>query len=531
MPRAKSRAAGLLGALLLLGAGSFGYLAWISRAPVRDLLPSGAVAVAEVRDAKDTVHRLEGTAFAREFARSRTGIWLEQTALVKTLDGLRAEVQRAAGIDLQRRHLLDLVGREAVVAWYPGANGDGRPDLPWLAGCRLSLRAWCLAAAWRIVDRLGFGAAPVRREESAGREILCFAGADPGSQYHAFFVGRILVVGSDRDLVARAARCAAGDELPVTRDPAWAAVRSHLPPEGGLFLWATGAVLPAALMPEGKQLPPAAGILVRPGRETEIHLFTAHPGKRAVPAPATTAAAPFPGIALLSLDPLFFHSRRGTPPPLVGELLATRALAVARRDGGTGGAIPPLGDGFGLIVTESAGEGPFPRPRGVVLVGMSSPAAAGEALRLLFPRGSRSTDVRGMQAFSTLESLPLAGSFELWGAAADRYLVFATDTRAMEALRTGSGAAPLPARVPDPATALGGEGRVEAISALSMVKTLPLLRRYAPPLSGLLRARYPEAPDLAKDVELLGAIRSITVYAGSVPAGTLTRIRLSLGDR
>lgn len=526
MPRSRRSGVRLLFALLLLAAAGYGTLAWISRGPVRDLIPGGAVLVAELRDAADTYRRLEDSAFARRFAGSSTWAWLERTDFVKTLDGLIAEAKKVSGLPIQRRHLLDLCGREAVVAFYPISGAEG-PLPHWVAGCRLSLRAWGIATVLSLADRLGVGHAPVRRESVAGKEIFCFASASPGTQYHAFTVGRLLVVGIDRELVVQAARCAAGDGTPVTRDPAWAAVRSQLPP-GGLFLWAGAAAVPAALIPPAKAGLRSAGLVVLPGRETEIRLFTAPGEDRPAALSNATAVASLPGIAMLARDPLFLYSRRGASPPLVGEWLENRAQAVARRDGAAVGAFPPLGEGFGLVLTEGAGNGPLPQPRGLVIVGMPDPAAAATALRLLYPRGSRSGDVGGLEVISTRESLPLLEPFELWGAAAENQLVFATDSGLMVGLRPGSGGERAAATMPDPAAALGDGWRVEAVAAVSMEKALPLLRRYALPLSGLLRARSENVPDLPRDLELLGAIRAVTVYTGSRPEGSLTRVRITI---
>jgi hypothetical protein len=526
-PRRRPARLFLAGALLLL-AGSAGYLSWISRAPVSDLMPGGAILVGELRGAGRTVARLEETRFARAFAGSRTAAWLESTGLVRAYDGLRAEVRATTGIGLTRRHLLDLLGKETVVAWYPAAAATPGAGLPWVAGCRLSLRAWCLLSALRVAERWGVGDLHPPREQIAGREVLSLPGDDPQRPYRAFTAGRLLVVGVDRELVARAARCAAGQEAPVTREPGWTAVRAQLPPGQGLFLWARPAGSPAALVAYGPAIPSHAGLLVTPGAETEIRVFA--PGAASRSPQATVPGPAFPGGGLRSRSPLLLHTRRNAPPPLVAELLAARAQAVARRDGTAAVELPPLGDGFGLVVTDSVDNAPFPLPRGVVLVGMQSPAAAGETLRRLFPRTARSRDIVGSTAYTTRESLPLAGSFDLWAAAAGRFLLFASDAALLEeAARAAAGGGPSAGGV-DPGALLGSGWQADAYTELTVGKAMPIARRYAPVLTGWLQARFGSAPDLGCDVELLRAIRSVTVATGTGADGSLARVRLSLAD-
>lgn len=527
-PRSR-RGLRLLAGLILLIAGSAGYLAWVSRAPVRDLIPGGAILVAELRDGNRTADRLAGTRFAREFARGRTAAWLERGGLLRAYDGLRAEVKSVTGIGITRRHLLDLVGEEAVVAWYPAADSRTGTPPPWLAGCRLSLRAWCVLSALRAAERWGVGDLHPPREEIAGREILSLPADDPLKPYRVFTVGRLLVVGNDRELVARAAGRAAGLGLAVSGEAAWAAVRAQLPPGEGLFLWGRPPQSAAAVGAYGAQLPPQAGLLLTPGAETEIHVFAS---RVTPPSPqgAVRAGPSFPGGGLRSRDPLFLHTRRGAPPPLVTELLTARVAAVARRDGTVAGEAPRLGEGFGLIVTDSVGTGPFPLPRGVVLVGMESPAAAADTIRRLFPAGARIMQLAGMTAYSTRESLPLAGSFDLWAAAADRFLLFASDTALLEeAARTVAAGDPAGGR-DGPGASLGANWRTEAYTALSAEKAMPFARRYAPVFSGWLLARFRDAPDIGRDVELLRAVRSATVTTGTGAEGSLARIRLTLAD-
>jgi hypothetical protein len=125
---------------------------------------------------------------------------------------------------------------------------------------------------------------------------------------------------------------------------------------------------------------------------------------------------------------------------------------------------------------------------------------------------------------STRESLPLAGEFELWGAAAGDRLVLATRQALIEGLAAsapGNGTAPAAAARDRP---------LDAVTTINVTKLLPALRRYAPPLSGLLRARLRGAPDVSRDLELLAAVRAIAVTTGSSPAGPLSRITLEVGD-
>jgi hypothetical protein len=125
---------------------------------------------------------------------------------------------------------------------------------------------------------------------------------------------------------------------------------------------------------------------------------------------------------------------------------------------------------------------------------------------------------------STRESLPLAGEFELWGAAAGDRLVLATQRALIEGL------AAAPGRVGGPVDAAAGGRPLDSITTLNPTKLLPALRRYAPPLAGLLRARYRGAPDVSSDLELLAAVRAIAATTGSSGAGTLLHITLDVGD-
>jgi hypothetical protein len=206
------------------------------------------------------------------------------------------------------------------------------------------------------------------------------------------------------------------------------------------------------------------------------------------------------------------------------DLIEDRAAAVARRGGPAAQAKPALGRGFALAVTAVADGGLFPRPDGVLAIGMRDADAARQALQLLFPPGVRSATGRWGTALATRESLPLAGDFELWGAALEDRLVLATRLPLIE----GLAAAP-PGRDDEAAPAADGRA-LDSVTTLNVTKLLPALRRYAPPLAGLVRARFRGAPDVSRDLELLAAARSIAVTTATSPAGILSRVTLDVGD-
>lgn len=93
------------------------------------------------------------------------------------------------------------------------------------------------------------------------------------------------------------------------------------------------------------------------------------------------------------------------------------------------------------------------------------------------------------------------------GAAIGSRLVFATDTSLIVAAAADAGAED--ARRPaDPSWT------VSAVATISMEKALPLLRRWSAPLSGLVAASWPEAPDISRDLDLLAAVGAVRVTAG-----------------
>jgi hypothetical protein len=153
---------------------------------------------------------------------------------------------------------------------------------------------------------------------------------------------------------------------------------------------------------------------------------------------------------------------------------------VARRSTGTSSPVTLLqpGSGYAVVITDSAaGPGFFPAPRGLAVIGMASAAKAAAALSLLFPPGARTGTGGGTRALATLESFPLAGEYELWGAAIGPQLVFATDVALIDAAvaDAGTGTTRNPG---DPSWA------VSTVASISMEKALPLLR-WGAPLSGL----------------------------------------------
>ena len=135
--------------------------------------------------------------------------------MVLAFDAVLAEVERISGVSPGRGSAFDLLGAEAAAGWYPPAGGDA-VAAPWVAGGRLSVRAWAVATAMRLGRRFGLGAASVTREEIAGHVLYSLPGS-AGESLHLFLAGRVLVGGPDRSLVAKAAR-AAGDAR-RRRDP------------------------------------------------------------------------------------------------------------------------------------------------------------------------------------------------------------------------------------------------------------------------------------------------------------------------
>ena len=507
-----ARAARFVFRLLLAGALSGGaYLAWVSSfgspAPV-DLLPPGATGVVEIRDADGLARHLSATRFAAAFATSATRGWLERTEAVTTFDSALSEVKRISGVSHGRGSAFDLLGAEAAVGWYPPAGGA--TAAPWVAGGRLSVRAWVAATAMRLGRRFGLGAGNITREEIAGRVLYSFPGS-AGESLHVFLAGRVLVGGSDRSLVVKAARAAGDASATVTREPAWQAIRGALPANGELFVWVRDRSTVPGAVPAGLTGHGSAGARLRAGKTTEIDVAAEPASARPTAKMAGSAPETLPGIALLRRAPLFLLTSREPVPTAFADLLQTRRSAVARRSAGTSAPVAAgqPGSGYAVAITDSAeGPGFFPTPRGVVVIGMASAAEAARTLPLLFPPGARSASGGGTRALATRESFPLAGEFELWGAAIGPQLVFATDTALIDAAATdaGSNAA---RNHEDPSWA------VRTVATISMEKALPLLRRWGAPLSGLVAASWPEGPDIARDLGLLGAVGTVRVVAGS----------------
>jgi hypothetical protein len=88
----------------------------------------------------------------------------------------------------------------------------------------------------------------------------------------------------------------------------------------------------------------------------------------------------------------------------------------------------------------------------------------------------------------------------------------------------GSGALGDPI-VPEPP-----EWDVRAVAAISMDKILPLLQRWSAPLSGLIAARWPDAPEITRDLGLLAATGTVRVVAGSDDRRDRAAITLNLRD-
>jgi len=498
--------------LLLAGALSGGaYFAWVSTvgspSPV-DVLPSGAFGVVELRGAESLAGRLSGTRFASAFAASATREMLERSAAVQAFDSVLSEIERISGVSPGRGSAFDVLGAEAAVGWYSPAGGA--THVPWVAAGRLSLRAWVVATALRFGRRFGLGATQVTHEAVAGLTLYALHGGN-SRPLHVFLAGRVLVGGSDRSLVAKAARAAGDPGASVTHEPAWRAIHGALPADGELFAWVRdGSMVPGALT-AGRTGHGSAGVRLRAGNTIEFDVAAEPAAARPATHATGGAPEPLPGIALLQLEPLFLLTSNEPVPTDLTDLLQTRRRAVARR--GTGTAAPATGiqpgSAYAVVISDgSAGSGFFPVPRGLVAIGMASAADADAALPLLFPPGARTGTGGGVRALATRESFPLAGEFELWGAAIGRHLVFATDTTLLDATTAGAagGAAAHPG---DPSWS------VNTVASLSMEKALPLLRRWSAPLSGLVLANWPEAPDIARDLGLLAAVGSVRAAAGS----------------
>jgi hypothetical protein len=486
-----------------------------------DLLPAGAVAVIEVHDAEELAERIKETRFAAAYAKSATRAWLEQTEAFRSFDTLFGEIRKVTGLSVGRESAFDLIGSDIAVGWYPAASGGAPGPHAWVAGGRLSWRAWAAAALLRTVRRLGFGSAVVGHEEVAGRTVYTIRGGS-GQSLHLFLAGRVLAASPDRSLVLQTARGERG--AVATGDKAgWRSLRSALPKRGELFVWVRDRGL---LQDRSAPAPaPGAGVaaLLRAGKVVEIDVIAEPLSLRQEP-----ASTPLPATALLDRSPLFFFASRDPVPLPLADLLQDRSRAVARREPprtSPEAAIRP-GSGYALVITENAGgSGLLPAPRGILVVGMGSAGEAARSLPLLFPHGARTAAAGGTRALATRESFPLAGEFELWGAAIGPRLVFATDTALIDAVSAAEVEGnPKDRSVPEPGW------QVRALAAISMEKALPLLRRWAAPLSGLMAARWPEAPDISRDVELLAALGDVRVIAGSDDRRDRAAITLQLRD-
>jgi hypothetical protein len=223
---------------------------------------------------------------------------------------------------------------------------------------------------------------------------------------------------------------------------------------------------------------------------------------------------------------LFLLTSNGPVPAAFTDLLQSRLRAVARRSSGNPAPVSAIqpGSGYAVVITESAaGPGFFPAPRGLAVIGVADAAKAAAALPLLFPPGARTGTGGGTRALATRESFPLAGEFDLWGAAIGPRLFFATDPALIDAAVAvaGTGTTRNPG---DPSWA------VSTVASLSMEKALPLLRRWGAPLSGYVAANWPEAPDIARDLGLLAAVGTVRVAAGSDGRFDRAAITLTVHD-
>lgn len=523
-----SRAGRFVARALLSGAVAggayFGLVSAFGTPAAIDLLPAGADVVLELRGAQALERRLAGTRFSAAFARSETRAWLERTETVAAFDALRLEIGRVTGFTPDRRAAFHVVGGEVAAGWYPTVRGDVDP-VPWVAGGRLSARAWAVASALRVARRFGVGAETVDSERVAGRTLYTFPG-DAGQSLHLFFAGRVVVAGSDRALVLGAASAAADAAGGVSRTPSLSTVRDTLPADGELFAWVRNPDWLPAFGSAGRAQAAPVGARVRAGKAVEIDVAAVSPADRAEVG-AAAADGPMPGVALLGREPLLFFSSREPPPPALLALLRDRQHAVSLRRGTSS---PPArvlqpAPGYALSLTGAdGGSGLFPAPQGLLIFGMADAAAAGRALPLLFPPGARTARLGSTLALATRESFPLAGEFELWGATDGPRLVFATDASLIAAVTEGTGPVTADDRRREP------DWRVSSLASVSMTKALPLLRRWSAPLSGLIGARWPEAPQAAADIDLLAAVRTVRLVAGSDGRFERAAITLDVGD-
>jgi len=223
---------------------------------------------------------------------------------------------------------------------------------------------------------------------------------------------------------------------------------------------------------------------------------------------------------------LFMVTSSDPVPTAFADLLQGRLKAVAKRTPGMSAPATPIqtGNGYAVVITDgTGGTGFFPVPHGVVVIGMGSAAAAARTLPLLYPAGARTAAGGGTRALATRESFPLAGEFELWGAAIGPQLVFATETSLIDAASADPGAVAAP-RPDDPSWTVG------AVATISMEKLLPLLRRWGAPLSGLAAASWPEGPDIVRDLGLLAAVGTVQMTAGSDVRFDRAAITLTVHD-
>jgi hypothetical protein len=498
-------------ALRILVAGAALLCAWavwvstLGTPAAANLLPAGADAVVELHDVGVVVERLAGTRFAAAFAKSASREWLERTEAVIALDALLAGVRRVTGIPLGRKSVLHLLGEETACAWYPR---EGTPDAEprWVAACRLSLRAWAVSGMLRIAERF-VPTAGVTRAEVAGRPVFTVGGAG-GRPLHLFLAGRTLVLSPARDLAARAVQAADAASSAMPSDPGLQAIRGALPSRGEIFLWGRGAGLAISPGLAGLSAYRSAGALLKLGKSIDIDAAAELPVGHA--GTADRGAKHLPALALLKRQPLAFVASRKEPPEFLIDLLQERLRTAARRGAAAHDESPVLpAGGYALALTGGAAStGLLPAPRGLIAIGMKDATAARTALPRLFPPGARSAPAGAATALASRESIPLAGTFDLWGAAIGQDLVFATDTGLIEAAGE-SPATPGASREEAPGW------QVDTVAALSMEQALPLLRRWAPPLSGLIAARWPEIPDLTRDLDLLSAVRSVRITVGS----------------
>ena len=239
----------------------------------------------EVRDTEALARRLSGTRFAAAFARSAAREWLERTDAVVAFDAVLSEVERISGVSPGRGSAFDLIGAEAAVGWYPPAGEGGARRA--LGRRRAPERARLGGGDRDAVQPDGRAGGGERRARGDRRTACCTPFPRAAAQsLHLFLAGRVLVGGTDRSLVVKAARAAGEASGGVAREPALQAIRAALPARGELFAWLRDRGSIPGVWPARDAGRGSAGVRLFAGTTVEIDLVS-EPGS---PRPATGTA-------------------------------------------------------------------------------------------------------------------------------------------------------------------------------------------------------------------------------------------------